>query len=334
VNKAIGVALLAAALVGAAAPRARAEVSELRAAQQYGLSYLALMVMEDQKLVEKKAKDAGLDLKVTWAKLGGPAAMNDALLSGNLDFASGGVPGLITLWSKTKDSPLAVKGVGALNNMPVELITSNPNVKSIKDFTDNDKIAVTSVKVSTQAMLLEQAAAQTWGKENYAKLDPLTVSLPHPEAMTALLSGSGAITAHFASPPFSYTEKAKGMRVVAKNYDILGGPATFNVVWTTSKFVNANPKAYAAFASAFAEATDWINKNKSQAAELYKRMANTSETIEQLLQMLNDPEINMTLTPSKTMVTAGFMAEIGTIKQKPSDWKELFFPNVHTLPGS
>jgi NitT/TauT family transport system substrate-binding protein len=160
------------------------------------------------------------------------------------------------------------------------------------------------------------------------------VSLPHPEAMTALLSGSGAITAHFASPPFSYTEKAKGMKVVAKNYDILGGPATFNVVWTTSKFVNANPKTYAAFAAAFADATDWINKNKQQAAELYKRMANTSETIEQLMQMLNDPEIVMTLQPNKTMVTAEFMYDIGTIKQKPSSWKDLFFPNVHHLPGS
>jgi NitT/TauT family transport system substrate-binding protein len=333
-KKVFGIALLAATLVTSAPQRARAEVGEVRAAQQYGLSYLALMVMEDQKLIEKKGKEAGLDLKVTWAKLGGPAAMNDALLSGSLDFASGGVPGLITLWSKTKDSALAVKGVGALNNMPVELITSNPNVKSIKDFTEKDKIAVTSVKVSTQAMLLEQAAAKEWGPQNFAKLDPLTVSLPHPEAMTALLSGSGAITAHFASPPFSYTEKAKGFRVVAKNYDILGGPATFNVVWTTSKFANANPKAYAAFAGAFADATDWINKNKQQAAELYKRMTGTTETLDQLMQMLNDPEITMTLTPMRTMVTAEFMAQIGTIKQKPSSWTDLFFPNVHNLPGS
>jgi NitT/TauT family transport system substrate-binding protein len=330
-KKLLALALLTATLVTA---QARAEVTEVRAAQQYGLSYLALMVMEDQKLIEKYGKQGGLDLKVTWAKLGGPAAMNDALLSGGLDFASGGVPGLITLWSKTKDSPLAVKGVGALNNMPVELITPNPNIKSVKDFTEKDKIAVTSVKVSTQAMLLEQAAAQAFGKENFAKLDPLTVSLPHPEAMVALLSGSGAITAHFSSPPFSYTEKAKGMHVVAKNYDILGGRATFNVVWTTSKFANANPKAYAAFAAAFAEATDWINKNKQQAAELYKRMANTSETIEQLMQMLNDPEIDMTMTPNKTMVTAAFMEQIGTIKVKPSSWKDLFFPNVHNLPGS
>src|SRR5215468_10602678 len=197
-------------LLAALAGRSAAEVAQIRAAQQYGLSYLALMIMEDKKLVEKQAKAAGLgEVKVTWAKLGGPGAMNDALLSGGLDFASGGVPSLITLWAKTKDTPIWVRGVGALNDMPVELITSNPKVKSIRDFSEKDKIAVTSVKISTQALLLEMAAAKEWGDANYEKLDSLTVSMPHPDAMTALLSGGASgITAHFASPPFLYQEKA------------------------------------------------------------------------------------------------------------------------------
>ncbi|TMH00195.1 MAG: ABC transporter substrate-binding protein, partial [Betaproteobacteria bacterium] len=121
---------------------AHAETNEVRAAQQYGLSYLALMIMEDSKLIEKQASAAGLgEIKVTWAKLGGPGAMNDALLSGSLDFGTGGVPSLITLWAKTHGTANEVKGVGALNSMPVNLVTSNPKVKSIRDFTDQDKIA-------------------------------------------------------------------------------------------------------------------------------------------------------------------------------------------------
>src|SRR5215468_2652730 len=154
-------------------PAVRAETSEVRAAQQFGLSYLGLMIMEDSKLVEKHAKAAGLgDIKVTWAKLGGPGAMNDALLSGGLDFASGGVPSMITLWAKTKGTPLWVRGVAALNDMPNELITNNPKVKTIRDFTEKDKIAVTSVKISTQALLLQMAAAREFGDSNYEKLDP------------------------------------------------------------------------------------------------------------------------------------------------------------------
>src|SRR5499427_9739777 len=229
---AVQVAMLGSLAAGAAL----AEVSEIRAALQYGTSYLALMIMQDAKLIEKHAKAAGLgDVKVTWAKLGGPGAMNDALLSGGLEFASGGVPSLITLWAKTKGTPLWVRGVGALNDMPNELITNNPRVKTIRDFTEKDKIAVTTVKISTQALLLQMAAAREWGDASYEKLDSLTVSMPHPDSMTALLSGSGAITAHFSSPPFEYQEKAKpGLHQVICNYEILGGRATFNVVWATT----------------------------------------------------------------------------------------------------
>ena len=321
--------------LGIAAP-AHAETSEVRAAQQFGLSYLALMMMEDSKLVEKQAKTMGLgDIKVSWAKLGGPGAMNDALLSGGIDFGTGGVPSLITLWSKTHGTPQEVRGVGALNSMPVNLVTSNPNVKSIRDFTDKDKIAVTTVKVSTQALLLQMAAAKEFGEQNYAKLDPLTVSLPHPDAMTALLSGGSTITAHFSSPPFQYQEVARpGIRTILSNYEILGGPATFNVVWSTAKFRDANPKTYAAFVAAFEEATATINRDKRAAAEVYKRMSGTKETVEELLKMMEDPLVEYTLTPKSTMKTAEFMAKVGTIKEKPSSWRDLFFPNVHPLQGS
>ncbi len=315
---------------------ARAETNEIRAAQQYGLSYLALMLMEDGKLVEKHAKQAGLpELKVTWAKLGGPQAMNDALLSGSLDFGTGGVPSLITLWAKTRDQPLNVKGVGALNDMPNELIVGRPEVKSIRDLGAQDKIAVTSVKISTQALLLQMAAAKEWGDKEYEKLDSLTVSMSHPDSLTALLSGSGAISGHFASPPFSYQEKAKPpLHAILNSYDILGGQATFNVVWSSSKFHDANPTAYKAFSDAFQEATDAINKDKRAAAETYKRMTKTTESIESLMQMMNDPKIVFTLEPHRMMTTADFMHRIGRIKVKPSSWKDLFFENVHSLKGS
>ena len=328
-------AMMLGALVVGVAP-ARAETNEVRAAQQFGLSYLGLMIMEDSKLVEKHAKAMGLgDITVTWAKLGGPGAMNDALLSGSLDFATGGVPSLITLWSKTHGTPNEVRGVGALNSMPVDLVTSNPSVRSIRDFTDQDKIAVTTVKVSTQALLLQMAAAKEFGEQNYAKLDPLTVSLPHPDAMTALLAGSGTITAHFSSPPFQYQEVARpGIRKILNNYEILGGPATFNVVWSTTKFRDANPKTYAAFVAALDEATATINRDKRAAAEVYKRMSGTKETVDELLKMMEDPLVEYTLTPKSTMKTAEFMAKVGTIKEKPSSWRDLFFPNVHPLQGS
>ncbi len=316
--------------------RLRAEPKEVHAAQQYGVSYLALMVMEDGKLFEKKAAEMGLgDVKCVWTRLSGPGPMNDALLAGSLDFGTGGVPSLITLWSKTHKSPLNVRSIGALNSMPNVLCTNNPNVKTIKDFTEKDKIAVTTVKVSTQALLLQMAAAQAFGQEKYEQLDKLTVSMSHPDSMIALLGGKSEITAHFASPPFQSRELADPkIHAVLDSYEILGGPATFNVVWSTSKFYKENPKTFAAFLAAFKEATDIINKDKRAAAELYIKMSNSKESVDEITQIISDPRVDFTLTPLQIMKTADFMQKVGRIPEKPASWKDMFFPELHSLPGS
>jgi NitT/TauT family transport system substrate-binding protein len=327
---------VAAAIATIVSTTAFAEVSELRAARQYGLSTLPLMIMEDARLVEKHAKQVGLgDLKVTWVQLGGPSAMNDGLISGDLHFAAGGAPALITLWAKTKGTPQEVRGVGAVLDMPMELVTTNPNVKSIRDFTDQDKIAVTSIKVSNQALLLQMQAAKEYGDENYEKLDPLTVSLPHPDAANMLLSGQSGITAHFSAMPFQYQQKkAPGVRMILSSYDVLGGPATNTVAFTTKKFRDANPKAYAAYVAALQEATEIINRDKRAAAEAYKRITRTKESVEELTAMLNDPQVEMTTVPHQTFKMASFMHKTGRIKTAPSSWKDLFFENVHGQSGS
>ena len=63
-----GLMSLVAALSWAMLPAAHAEMGEIHVSQQYGISYLPLMIMEDQKLIEKHAKAAGVDVKVDWAK--------------------------------------------------------------------------------------------------------------------------------------------------------------------------------------------------------------------------------------------------------------------------
>jgi NitT/TauT family transport system substrate-binding protein len=310
-------------------------MSEIKVAQQYGISYLPLMLMEEQKLIEKHAKAAGLDVKVGWAKFAGGNVMNDALLSGSLQFASGGVGPLVTLWAKTKGN-LDVKAVAAINSMPLYLVSSNPNVKTIKDLTDKDRIGLPAVKVSIQAVTLQMAAEKAFGPGQQNRLDSLTVTLAHPDAMTALLSGKSEITAHFGSPPFQEQELEKpGIHKVLDSYDVLGGPATFNVVWTTSRFRSENPKLYQAFTEALDEATAMINKDKGAAADAYLRISKDKDTRENILKLLNDPQIVYTTTPQNVMKYVDFMAKTGAIKAKADNgWKDLFFPNVHNLPGS
>jgi NitT/TauT family transport system substrate-binding protein len=327
-------AMLVAAAWLVAMPAARAEMSEINVAQQYGIGYLSLMVMEDQKLIEKYAKAAGIDVKVGWAKFAGGNVMNDALLSGSLQFASGGVGPLVTMWSRTRGN-LDVKAVAAINSMPLYLNTRNPAVKSVKDFTDKDKIALPAVKVSIQAVTLQMAAEKAFGEGQHGKLDAYTVTMSHPDGQAALLSGASEITAHFSSPPFQYQQLGKpGIHTVLNSYDVLGGPATFNLVWTTSKFRAENPKLYDAFVKALEESIAIINGNKPAAAEAYLRLSRDKSTPAEILAMLNDPHIIYTTTPQNVMKYVNFMLKIGAIKTKPESWKDLFFPNAHSLPGS
>jgi NitT/TauT family transport system substrate-binding protein len=314
---------------------ARAEQGELRVAKQYGLGYLQMMVLEDLKIVEKNAVAAGLgDIKVTWATFRSSDVMNDALLSGNVDFVCLGIPGLATIWGKTKGG-LDVKAASGFNFLPLQLNTRNPNIKSIRDLTDKDRIALPAVKVSMQAILLQMAAAQTFGEANYAKLDPITVSMSHPDAMATFLSAGGEIDNHFTSPPFIQKELEKpGVTKILNSVDVLGGPISFNVVATTSKFYNENPRLYAVFMKSLTEATEYINRDKRGAAEIYIRMTKDKSSVEDILKIINDPQIEYSLTPSNIMKMVDFMHRTGAIKVKPASWKELFFANMHELPGS
>ena len=333
------ITLLAAAAVAAitvvSSLSAQAEVTELKVARQYGISYLPLMLMEDQKLIEKAAAASGIpDLKVTWAQFAGGNVMNDALLSGSLDFAAGGVGPFVTLWAKTRGN-YNIKAAAALNSMPLYLNSNNPDVKTIKDFTDKDKIALPAVKVSIQAVTLQMAAEQAFGPGQQNKLDRLTVSMSHPDAQIALLSGSSEITGHFTSPPFQFNElKKPGIHRVLSSFDVLGGPATFNVLWTSTKFHDENPKVYAAFVTALDEAEAMINKDHKAVAETYLRMTKDKSSVDDIVKMLDDPTMVFTTTPNNTMKYVDFMYKIGSIKVKPDSWKDMFFPNAQGLSGS
>lgn len=327
--------LFVAAAMLAGVAQARAEVSEVTVAQQYGVAFLPLMIMERDGLIEKHAKAAGIeDLKTNWVKVAGPSVMNDGLLSGTMHFASQGAPSMITLWDRTRGN-IGIKGVSAMTTYPLYLVTRNPDVKTVKDFTEKDKIAVPSVKISTQAIMLQMAAAEAFGEKNYAKLDPLTISLSHPDAMLALANGTAGVNAHFASSPFYEQEiKMPGAHVITTNYEILGGPASAIIVTTTSKFRESNPKVYRAFYDGLSEAIETINRDKRAAAKAYLEIAkDTKNSVDDIFAIISDKDYIYTLQPQKVLKTAQFMAKVGSIKQAPKTVEEMFFPEAAKLGG-
>ena len=317
-------------------PQAHAEASNVRLSHGYGILYLPLMVMRDQQLLEKHAKKMGLgDVKTSWLTLDGGNVINDAMLSGNLDIAGTGAPGFITLWSKAQGIPRSeVVSLGAMSTTALTLLTINPAVKSLKDFTSKDKIAVPGIKTSLAAVVLQMAAAKTFGIENYAKLDPLTVGLSHPDATNALLSGMTEITSHFSTPPFSYQE-AKDSKVsrVLHSPDVLGN-ITLDVVFAPKFFVEANPKLTQAFMEAQEEANTYIAANRKGAAETYLRISKLTVSVPEVEAMLADADTQFSTTPKGMMDYVLFMDKAKTIKTKPAKWSDMFVPAFQTRKGT
>ena len=330
-------ALLGAAGIAAALGPAAAQQPEIRISRTTTMAYLPLMVVEHEKLLERHAAQAGIpNLKVSVHTFTGPSAQFDALFSGNVDVVAVGSTALITLWARTKGTANEVKGISALASMPITLSTKNPNVKSIRDFTDKDRIALPAVKLTGHAIALQMAAAQEWGREHYDRLDAITVSLSHPDATAAMLAGKSEINAHFASSPFYYIELANpAVHRVLHSYEVAGGRHTNGVLMTSKKFYEANPKTCAAVVAALNEANAFIKANPRQAAEIYIAMTREKRsTLDEIEKMVTDPDVDYTTTPINVMKFIEFMNLAGTVKKKPASWKDLFFPTAYAMPGS
>jgi NitT/TauT family transport system substrate-binding protein len=313
------------------------EVSSIVIVSQHGLPYLPLMVMDTLQLVQKHAGLNGIaSLKPEYKSLGGTQSLIDALLSRQMDFGVTGVPSLATLWDKTAGTPNEVRALSAVQSMPFMLVTNKPSIKSIGDFTDHDKIAVPAIKVSSQAICLQMAAAKEWGDDQYARLDAYTITRSHPDAAVSVISKSAEIDSHYSVAPYYYYELATaGVHNVLKSYDTLGGPATNGVMLMSKRFHDANPKVTQAVYAALSEAEQFINKNSGEAAQIYIKTTNEKRSSpEEMTKFISDPDNVWTTTPKHTMTFAGFMHKVGTMKRQPASWKDLYMPEGQELAGS
>jgi NitT/TauT family transport system substrate-binding protein len=320
-------------LLFASCGAALAEANQVRFARQLGLGYLQFYVMQDKRMLERAAERAGLG-KVTaaYAGMGTPTAITDALLSGNVDVVGIGLPSFFTMWDKTRGG-MDVRGMMAMNRQPAFLTMLNPNIKSIRDFSDNDRIALPAPKVSVQAIMLEMIAEKQLGR--FDALDKLTVGMSHPDGTAAMMSGKLEVTSHFTSAPFQYQQlENPAIRKLLSSYEATEGPNTFAVVATIARWREANPKLYRAVYDAVLEANDFIAKNPRESAEIFAKIENTKLPVDFIAKMISDPEFSYAPEPENVMKIYSFMHKVGALKNMPSTWQDLFFHEVHGLKGN
>ena len=315
---------------------ARGESNEVRIAMPYGVGYLPVYVAADKGFIQERAKAAGLgEVKVDIRHMASGPASSDLLLSGDADMAMGGFGPAFVLWDKTRGAQ-KIKVITPLSGNAIWLLSSDPKIKTIRDFGPNDRIAVSAIKVTGQAIALQMASAKEWGWDQRFKLDANMVSMSNPDGMAMVLGGVSEVRTQAAIPPFSIEMMESGkVHMVLNSDDVMDPKASLSVLYGTSKFHDGNPKLYAATAAALEAAFDFIRDHPHEAAEIYIAREPQKHDLAWIEKMINDRTLlRYGSTPRGFQKYAEFMFAAGTLKSKPDTWKDLCWENMWGKDGS
>jgi NitT/TauT family transport system substrate-binding protein len=322
-------ALAVLGLMVSSPPAQAQQKSEIAVSRQPGILYMPTHIIEKQKLIEKHAARLGLpNVTTRWVTLSGGGAQTDALLAGTVDILCTGTGNLLLLWDRTKGG---VKGIVATSAQPMSLISRDERIRTLKDIGAGDKIAVPTVKVSTQAIVLQIAAAKMFGDDQWSKFDANTVQLGHPDAVGAMSNPNHEIHNHFTIPPYTFIElkTVPGAHVVLTSTEVMGGPLS------QAQFSDANPKIIEAVRAASKEAQDLIRSDTKTAVDIYKEVTGDKTSAEDLLAWLKEPGMmEWNLQPQGTMKFADHLHKVGTLKTKPKAWTDYYLPSSADLNGS
>ncbi len=301
----------------AAAPGAQDQqpTGDLTIAYQPGIGYAQLIVAKQKKLLETALPQ----MKVTYTELASGAAIRDGMLAGKIQVGSGGVGPFLVGW----DKGVGWKLLSALNQMDLWLMVKDEKYKSLKGFAAGDKIAMPAAD-SIQSVVLRKGAQQQLGDAR--KLDQNIVSMPHPDGLQALISGQ--IAGHLTSPPFQFQEQEQGARKILSSYDLFG-PSTFNSVFVTQKYHDANPRVMEAVAGAIQQGTDMAKNDPDQVADLLSKESGGKTSAEKFKGYITAQGVEYTTEPNGFVKYAEFMKEIGLIDKTPT-FQDLVFPNLKT----
>jgi NitT/TauT family transport system substrate-binding protein len=82
------------------------------------------------------------------------------------------------------------------------------------------------------------------------------------------------------------------------------------------------------------EATDLVNKDRRAAGALWIKDTNSKLALDFVDKVVSGPQVRWTMAPENAMKFAQFMHSVGSLKEAPKSWQDLFFPEVHDLSGS
>lgn len=319
------------ALAAMLAP-ARAQ-DEVRIGMGFGLAFLPIYICEDLKLIEKDAKAAGLDVKASFPRMMGAVEISEALVSDKIDIAPFGTAPLLSAWAGAKETPNQVFAVSGLTSLPLTLLTNQPDEQSLADLKPTDHIAVPT-PTSPQVYVLQLQSEKSFGQ--FDRLRGQTAALSNGEAMSALFARGAAVTAYFASPPF--TELAlrdANVHPLLHSADTMGGKSSFLILGATKAYIEREPKIPQIVAQAIDEAARIIHDNPRRAAQIYLTHEPSDvlngAAMDVVMHDIKD-EFGSPVYGVQTM--ADFLSRHDQLKSAPKSWKDIVAPALLNSPST
>jgi NitT/TauT family transport system substrate-binding protein len=293
--------------------------SKITIAYQPGLGYAALILMKQQRTIERQFPGT----QIEWRVLASGTPITNGVISGDIQIGAVGVGPMLVGWARGVNW----KVIAPLNEGDLWLMAKDPNIRTVADL--RGKRIATPTNTSIQAVVLRKMAETKLG--NAKALDAGLLALDHPDGMQALLTGQ--IDAHFTSPPFQFQEKVRGAHIVGRSYNYFGAH-TFLVTVMTQSFYDQYPQFARAFYNNVIAMNTLIQKQPDRVARILQQDAGGSPTNRQFKQWLVNPALNWTTRPRGLYRTAYFMRRTDQISKLPGSWRELVFPPVLATKGS
>ena len=252
--------LFAAAFLSISGAPSQAETDHVRVGTQFGLNYLPLFVMEHERLWERHANASGVPLRVEYARMGGGATLNDALLSDTVQVVAGGTVPMLLMWDLYGGRPEGGRAIGAepghqrhAVQPPGGCFLNRPEGRRSHCDAGGEIVDAGGHPDGCRGAYIRSGPS--------APVAILTVSMQHPDALTTLLARSSQVTAYISSSPFQEMAlRQPGIVKLTDNIEVFGGPSTLAVTYTKQRFVTDNPVVVGAYYAALEEAIQ-LNRN-------------------------------------------------------------------------
>lgn len=302
----------------------------------YGLAFLPAYICEDLKLVEKYAKALHLNVRPSYQRFPGAAAVRDAIASGAIDMGPFGLAPLLMAWDKakaSKDTGRQILAVSGMTTLSLDLLSNRPNVHSIADLRAGDRIAMPT-QSSPQMYLLEMQSEKIFGQ--YDRLRRQVVDLSPVDALTALIDGASPVTVFFASPPFTQIAlKDPHIHQILSSEEVIGGKASFLIMGASRSYIEEHPKVSQVIDQSMDEAARLIHDDPRRAAQIYlthePSKALDAADIQAVLKA-NKEEFGSAVEGVQAF--ADFLGKHGELKTPPRKWKEIVAPSLLNSPST